>query len=442
MNAWVIALVVVLVLVIVVLFLGFRRVEIGAVGLVISAGRRTGEIRGEGWTWVIPFMQRLECVFLRERQFDLEDAQYYTSDRGRLRFSLTVRVSVSDPALLLNQGPGTYAPFARPGDADAREGAEERNLPVEKMMQNAVREAVAQLSIHDAMFGGAGGSDLKRFIRDTIDTTCRRWGLSVVEVWVTDVEAARGGLQGQLEHELTADMRERGDRIKQVSEARKGSAFVEEAMLLQRRIQQTTGQVIPLEALQQQLATHHFNERALDVAQRAAGQPDMMRQVYAAHFGVPMPVAPVALGAPGVRMALPGAATMRCARCGTTAQVGARFCDECGGQFPASPQLTPAALPRPGHTASRPTAGLRAGSYTVGRAGTAIVLDGEGISRCHCRLDVQGTSVMVTDLASANGTWVNGRRLPANQASPVSPHDVLGLGHRVTMQVGDLLSRA
>ncbi len=123
MDVWVIVLVLVLVLVIAVLVLGFKQVKIGAVGIVISAGRRTGEVRGEGWTWVIPFMQSIQHVYLRERQFDLRRSEYYTSDRGRLSFALTVRVSVSDPTLLLNQGPGTYEPFTREGEGDARQGA-------------------------------------------------------------------------------------------------------------------------------------------------------------------------------------------------------------------------------------------------------------------------------------------------------------------------------
>lgn len=442
MDPWVIVLVVVLVLIIAVLYMGFTKVPMGAVGIVISAERRTGEVRGEGWTWVVPFLQRVECVFLRERQFDLRTAEYYTRDRGRLSFKLTVRVTVSDPVLLLNQGPGTYGPFSREGYDNEVVGQEERNLPISKMMQNAVREAVAQLSIHDAMFGGAGGNDLKRFIRDTIDSTCRRWGLSVVEVWITDVEAARAGLKGQLEHELTADMQERGDRIQQVSEARKGSAFVDEALRLQSRIQQATGQVIPLEALQHQLATHHFNERALDVAQRAAGTPDLMHHVYAAHFGVPMPVMPVALGAPMGPAGRLGGATIRCARCGHSDQAGTRFCGECGAQFPSSPHLAPAGLPSPHHGGPRPTGGMRQGSFTVGRAGSDIILDGDGVSRCHCRLDVRGASLEVTDLGSANGTWVNGARLPPHQGRPIGPHDVLGLGHRVSMRVADLLSQA
>ena len=50
-------------------------------------------------------------------------------------------------------------------------------------------------------------------------------------------------------------------------------------------------------------------------------------------------------------------------------------------------------------------------SITVGRvADNDIVVDDNMVSRHHARLEMRGDTYILTDLGSANGTWVNGRR--------------------------------
>lgn len=63
---------------------------------------------------------------------------------------------------------------------------------------------------------------------------------------------------------------------------------------------------------------------------------------------------------------------------------------------------------------------------TIGRsAPSELILDGTTVSRRHCRLDRQDDSIVLTDLESTNGTFVNGERVGA----PV----VLQDGARVTI---------
>ncbi len=63
---------------------------------------------------------------------------------------------------------------------------------------------------------------------------------------------------------------------------------------------------------------------------------------------------------------------------------------------------------------------------TIGRsAPSELILDGSTVSRRHCRLDRQDDSIILTDLESTNGTFVNGERVGA----PV----VLQDGARVTI---------
>lgn len=56
-------------------------------------------------------------------------------------------------------------------------------------------------------------------------------------------------------------------------------------------------------------------------------------------------------------------------------------------------------------------------SMLVGRAEDASLrLPLEGISRQHARLTPAGDAVLVEDLGSANGTWINGNRVSSGQA--------------------------
>ena len=51
-----------------------------------------------------------------------------------------------------------------------------------------------------------------------------------------------------------------------------------------------------------------------------------------------------------------------------------------------------------------------------------ILLDGPDLSREHLALAAEGTTIYVTDL-SANGTWLNGKRLRKGAPSKVQPED-------------------
>ncbi|MEN1727376.1 MAG: sigma 54-interacting transcriptional regulator [Pseudomonadota bacterium] len=57
---------------------------------------------------------------------------------------------------------------------------------------------------------------------------------------------------------------------------------------------------------------------------------------------------------------------------------------------------------------------LEPGQHTVGRSGADITIPLEGISREHCALEVlKDGGMIVRDLGSTNGTWVDGQRMTA-----------------------------
>jgi hypothetical protein len=54
------------------------------------------------------------------------------------------------------------------------------------------------------------------------------------------------------------------------------------------------------------------------------------------------------------------------------------------------------------------------------------------VSRCHCEVLVSGGTFWVRDLASHNGTWINGEKITEKE---IKPGDALGLSRRVTLML-------
>jgi pSer/pThr/pTyr-binding forkhead associated (FHA) protein len=72
------------------------------------------------------------------------------------------------------------------------------------------------------------------------------------------------------------------------------------------------------------------------------------------------------------------------------------------------------------------------GTTTVGRDSTNdIVLEELTVSRCHVVLFVQPEGIILIDLDSTNGTWVNGIPAPPDQAVSLADGDTITLGRMV-----------
>ena len=79
--------------------------------------------------------------------------------------------------------------------------------------------------------------------------------------------------------------------------------------------------------------------------------------------------------------------------------------------------------------------------FRLGRddAQVDLVLDGDGISGVHCELQSFDGYVVVTDLNSTNGTWVNGRQLAPHQSLAVGREAEIHLGRTVVFAIDELL---
>jgi pSer/pThr/pTyr-binding forkhead associated (FHA) protein len=82
-------------------------------------------------------------------------------------------------------------------------------------------------------------------------------------------------------------------------------------------------------------------------------------------------------------------------------------------------------------------AGRRAlldGVLEVGRGTGALSLTDSSTSARHCRIELSGGKVMVTDLGSANGTWLDGARI---ERAEWTTGQVLALGRRTHLRLVD-----
>lgn len=76
--------------------------------------------------------------------------------------------------------------------------------------------------------------------------------------------------------------------------------------------------------------------------------------------------------------------------------------------------------------------------FTIGRARECdLVIDSTQISRQHARLEIDHEQVVLIDLGSTNGSYVNGERLTPNVIRRLSAGDKINLGQVCTVEFDD-----
>lgn len=435
------------VVVIVFLLKGFTVVPVGEVGIKFRFKARTGQVVGEGTYWLLPFFEEFAYLDPRERQIDIPSHAYPTRDRAKLEFKTTCRIRVADPSALLAQGPGTFMPFLRRGKADIDHGAEERNLPLTKAVENSIREAVQSMSMQDVMYGGQGTMGLRERIRSAVQRTTARWGIETIEVWLTDVSAPE--LEVEAQRRIKQQLANEADLERFSGEVGRGAMFQRVALEMVEDLR-ARGVTADVGDVMRYLHAHHQDEKALELARLRGGKEQMAQDMVAVLGGgllggggmVINSQRPAGGGAgrlPGAGAAVP-AITQACPSCGAANPDGGAFCDRCGAPTTGAARALPGpsgptrALPGP----TRGAAG--GGAWIVGREGD-IVQFGDGVSRQHIQIEAQSGYLTVVDLASANGTFLNGQQLAPNAPTPVQAHDTIWLGREVPVRVRDLLAQ-
>jgi hypothetical protein len=165
--------------------------------------------------------------------------------------------------------------------------------------------------------------------------------------------------------------------------------------------------------------------------------------------------------------------TVICPNCKGTNISGTVFCSECGAQLEYSDtlitqnislsQVREALTQVSTHPLSSPQAAVTTwaslhlldtgqmlplmdrSEFTLGRVseGQPIMPDidlsayqayANGVSRLHAVVKRSGSRIIIMDLGSANGTYLNGKRLGPNMEQPIAHGDVIALG-KLKMQI-------
>lgn len=79
------------------------------------------------------------------------------------------------------------------------------------------------------------------------------------------------------------------------------------------------------------------------------------------------------------------------------------------------------------------------GEATAGRQqDNRLVISGTGVSRQHATFNRQASQLWITDLKSANGTYINGTQLAPHQPQLLQEGDTIGFGRQITFTVHGL----
>jgi len=85
---------------------------------------------------------------------------------------------------------------------------------------------------------------------------------------------------------------------------------------------------------------------------------------------------------------------------------------------------------------ARETIELEKTTMLIGRSSKCdLRIQHESISRQHCKIELKGGQVLVTDLGSANGVYIDGKQIPANRPMSYPIFLTLTIGPHVAVSV-------
>mgnify|MGYP001297515475 CR=1 FL=1 len=137
--------------------------------------------------------------------------------------------------------------------------------------------------------------------------------------------------------------------------------------------------------------------------------------------------------------------TVSCFRCQAQNPSDRLFCTSCGYELadrkaaadrvmgPNGRPILARFLLQNGHLAGRAFR-FHQDLTTIGRTnGNDLIIQGKTVSRRHARLWFENNRWLLTDMQSANGTFVNSARLQPNQPVALNDGDILNFGDEIVL---------
>ena len=234
-------------------------------GVVEELGRYK-ETRDPGLRFIMPFIQRMRIVDMREQVIDVPPQEVITSDNVVVSVDAVIYYEPTDPQRLLYN----VAQF---------------QLAVTKLAQTNMRNVIGDLSLDDAL---TSRDTLNTELRTILDDATDKWGVRVVRVEIQRIDPpadVMAAMREQMKAERTRRARVlEADGIREAeiktAEGSKASAILKAEGIRQQQILEAEGEA---EAVQTLAQAERFRQITT-----AEGEAQAIEQVYGAiHAGDP-----------------------------------------------------------------------------------------------------------------------------------------------------------
>jgi regulator of protease activity HflC (stomatin/prohibitin superfamily) len=328
MDIFLTAIIALFILIVVLFIRGWVKIPIGHAGIVLHLGKRSDDVRGEGWTWIVPikFINDIIILDVRERTVTIRPEDMFSADRVHIRFNATVQVRVADLKAYLSLDPNVV----------------EQGSGITSLIQSTIRQEVKNQSAHALLFGGQlnrGVENLQEILLLGLSPVTSRWGLEVFNLFLSDVDIDDPEMRRMLQYEMMKDMEARGEVAKARGDISKVNLLWGAASDFKKMLKAQFDIDIPPERAYQFLSSTYRDIRVLDIAQITANHINLaglfMQQ---AGYGIPglgagpLPTGSSAVGTlqPAARLAPAANTAFYCSFCGRPGAVDGRFCENCG----------------------------------------------------------------------------------------------------------------
>jgi len=129
---------------------------------------------GAGFSWRIPFYERVQMVERRVLDLDMDNEQVLTSDQQRLRVNAYARYRIIQPVNMIE-----------------RAGDESRlNVQLARILRSALRQELGRRTFASLLTAERGNAMTE--IRETLDTQSREYGAQIIDVRIKAADLPEG----------------------------------------------------------------------------------------------------------------------------------------------------------------------------------------------------------------------------------------------------------
>ena len=254
--------------------------------VIFFIGRFSG-VRGPGLTYVLPFVERVHKVDMRETIIDIPSQTAITKDNASIGIDFLVYYRITDPELSVTK-------------------VEDVVEATGKIATTTLRAVIGDIVLDDVL---SRRDQINDVLRVKLDETTERWGMKITTVEIREIEPPRA-IQESMNRQMSAERERRaevtlaeGEREAAIARAEgsKQSAILEAEGQKQSQILKAEGereaQLLTAEGYAKALKAIHEQARDIDSKTMALQYMDMLEKVGSSpstKFVLPMELTSIA----------------------------------------------------------------------------------------------------------------------------------------------------